>query len=96
MITIHVANITKVYQLYDRPIDRLFEALSIKKNLHREHYALNDISFSVSKGEIFGILGHNGAEVHAIKNYRRCSDANIGIVRNNRKVSSLLELWRWL
>ncbi|MCK9251244.1 MAG: ABC transporter ATP-binding protein [Clostridiales bacterium] len=93
MITINVANITKVYQLYDRPIDRLFEALSIKKNLHREHYALNDISFSVSKGEIFGIIGHNGAgKSTLLKIIAGVLTPTSGSCATTGKVSSLLEL----
>ena len=45
-IAISVRNLTKIYKLYDRPIDRLKETLSItKKKYHREHYALRDISF---------------------------------------------------
>ena len=93
MITINVANITKIYQLYDRPIDRLFEALSIKKKLHREHHALDDISFTVSKGEIFGIIGHNGAgKSTLLKIIAGVLTPSSGLCSTTGKVSSLLEL----
>ena len=61
-IAISVKNLTKIYKLYDKPIDRLKETLSItKKKYHREHYALRDISFDVKKGESVGIIGTNGS-----------------------------------
>ena len=45
---ISVENVTKIYRLYDKPVDRLKEALSIThKNYHRDFYALNGISFDV-------------------------------------------------
>ena len=59
---VEVKNLTKVYQLYNRPIDRLKEGISpTRKNYHRDFYALNDISFDVEKGESFGIIGVNGS-----------------------------------
>ena len=59
---ITVKNVTKVYQLYDRPIDRLKESLSPShKSRHKDFYALNDISFEVKKGQTVGIIGTNGS-----------------------------------
>ena len=49
---IDVAEVTKVYRLYEKPIDRLKESMSIShKNYHRDFYALNQLSFRVRKGE---------------------------------------------
>lgn len=57
-----VDNISKVYKLYNKPSDRLREAISItKKNYHTEFYALKNISFSLEKGESIGIIGTNGS-----------------------------------
>ena len=48
---INVADVTKVYRLYEKPIDRLKESMSIShKNYHRDFYALNQLSFQVKKG----------------------------------------------
>ncbi len=59
---IKVQNISKVYKLYNKPIDRLKESLSLsKKQYHKEFYALNDVSFEIKKGETVGIIGKNGA-----------------------------------
>ena len=59
---IKVADVTKVYRLYEKPIDRLKESMSIShKNYHRDFYALNQLSFHVKKGETVGIIGTNGS-----------------------------------
>ena len=57
---IEIKNITKIYNLYNKPSDRLKEALFSRKSRHTEFAALNDVSFDVCKGEILGIIGKNG------------------------------------
>ena len=60
MNSISVKGVTKVYQLYDKPIDRLKEATSIrKKNYHKDFFALDEVSFDVGKGQTVGIIGNN-------------------------------------
>lgn len=58
---IEIKNITKIYNLYNKPSDRLKEALFSRKSRHTEFTALNDVSFDVCKGEILGIIGKNGS-----------------------------------
>ena len=59
---IDVQNVSKIYKLYDRSRDRLAEALHLtKKKLSKDHYALDQISFQVKKGETVGIIGTNGS-----------------------------------
>lgn len=58
---IEIKNITKIYNLYNKPSDRLKEALFSHKSRHTEFAALNDVSFDVCKGEILGIIGKNGS-----------------------------------
>lgn len=58
---IEIKNITKIYNLYNKPSDRLKEALFSRKSRHTEFAALNDVSFDVCKGEILGIIGKNGS-----------------------------------
>ena len=75
---ISVRDVTKVYRLYDKPIDRLKESMSIShKNYHRDFYALSGLSFQVKKGETVGIIGTNGSgkSTH-FKDYHRSADAN--------------------
>jgi len=58
---IRAQKISKAYKLYDQPIDRLKESLSFfNTKYHKEFYALNDVSFELSKGESLGVIGRNG------------------------------------
>ena len=57
---IQIDNICKTFRLYQKPFDRLKEII-LNKTYHREHQALKAITFSVSKGETFGIIGENGS-----------------------------------
>ena len=61
-IAISVNNISKMYKLYENPMDRLKESLGLtRKKRYKEHYALNNVSFQVKKGETVGIIGTNGS-----------------------------------
>src|SRR5262245_45093298 len=55
-----VQNVSKLYTLYRRPADRLRELLPFQGSLHRDFWALKDISFTVEKGETLGLVGPNG------------------------------------
>ncbi len=57
---IHVSGLCKTFRLYQKPFDRLKEIFT-KRNYHREHHALRDVSFDVGNGETFGIIGENGS-----------------------------------
>ena len=94
MDIITVENVTKVYPLYDKAIDRLKETLSpIKKCYHKDYYALNDISFSVKKGETVGIIGTNGSGKSTIlKIITGVLTPTAGKVSVVGKISALLEL----
>ena len=60
---ITVKDVTKIYKMYDKPIDRLKESLHPRhREYHRKFYALNSISFDVKKGETVGIIGTNGSD----------------------------------
>ena len=60
--SIEVENLSKVYKLYDKPSDRLKEALSpVKKCYHKDFYALKDLSFKIKPGETVGFVGKNGS-----------------------------------
>jgi lipopolysaccharide transport system ATP-binding protein len=59
---ISINNLTKVYKLYDKNIDRLKESLHpLGKQYHRKFSALNRINLEVKRGEVLGIIGKNGA-----------------------------------
>ncbi|MGN0372397.1 MAG: ABC transporter ATP-binding protein [Enterocloster sp.] len=91
---IEVRNVKKVYRLYEKPIDRLKESVSIShKNYHRDFYALNGLSFGVRKGETVGIIGTNGSGKSTIlKIITGVLTPTEGEVKVNGKISALLEL----
>jgi lipopolysaccharide transport system ATP-binding protein len=61
-VVIHVENLSKCYQIYDKPQHRLFQGLLRgRKRFFREFWALKDVSFEVRRGETVGIIGRNGS-----------------------------------
>ena len=93
-IAIRVDHLTKIYKLYDRPRDRLFESLGLtRKTLSRDHYALREVSFDVHKGETVGIIGTNGSGKSTIlKIITGVLTPTSGSVNVNGRISALLEL----
>lgn len=93
-IAIAVENVNKIYKLYDRPRDRMFEALGLsKKKKYHEKYALSNVSFHVKKGECVGIIGTNGSGKSTIlKIITGVLNQTSGNVSVNGRISALLEL----
>lgn len=91
---IKVSHLTKIYKLYDKPIDRLKESLHpLKKNYHKDFYALDDVSFEIKKGETVGIIGKNGAgKSTLLKIITGVLTPTSGHVHVNGRIASLLEL----
>ena len=91
---IQVQDVSKVYRLYDKPIDRLKESLSLShKNYHKDFFALNRISFQVKKGETVGIIGTNGSGKSTIlKIITGVLTPTSGKVQVEGVISALLEL----
>lgn len=91
---IEVKDVTKVYRLYDKPIDRLKESLSLShKSYHKDFYALNGLSFQVGKGQTVGIIGTNGSGKSTIlKIITGVLTPTTGEVKVEGKISALLEL----
>lgn len=92
-ITIDVKNIVKAYKLYNKPTDRLKESLIKNSCYHKDFYAVNDISFSVKKGETVGIIGKNGAgKSTLLKMITGVLTPTSGTINLSGTVSALLEL----
>ena len=93
-IAIKVENLSKVYKLYNAPIDRMKEALHpFKKKYHKDFFALNDINFDIKKGETVGIVGKNGSgKSTLLKIITGVLTPTNGRVTVNGRISALLEL----
>lgn len=92
--SIEVENLSKVYKLYDKPSDRLKEALSpVKKCYHKDFYALRDLNFKIKPGETVGFVGKNGSgKSTLLKLLTEVLTPSEGTLKINGKVSALLEL----
>jgi lipopolysaccharide transport system ATP-binding protein len=69
-IAIRVSGLSKSYQIYDKPEDRLKQFIvpraqslfNLKPTqFFREFWALKHVSFEIKKGETIGIIGRNGS-----------------------------------
>lgn len=93
-VVVKANNISKSYTLYEKPIDRLKESLSIKKKEYGvKHYVLKNISFEIKKADTVGIIGGNGAgKSTLLKIITGVLTATEGSIEIKGKVSAILEL----
>ncbi len=91
---IEVKDVVKIYKLYDRPKDRVKEALGLgRKQIHKLHYALNGVNLTINRGETVGIIGTNGSGKSTIlKIITGVLHPTSGEVRVDGRISALLEL----
>lgn len=92
--TIVVKDVRKKYRLFNSASERWKEALHpFSKRYHREFWALNGISFDVTRGETVGILGRNGCGKSTLLQVI-CGilQPTSGSVVVNGRISSILEL----
>jgi lipopolysaccharide transport system ATP-binding protein len=101
-IAIRVQNLSKCYQIYDAPRDRLKQFVlprlrgivsKAHKQYFREFWALKDVSFEIKKGETIGIIGRNGSGKSTLLQMI-CGTLNptIGNIQTNGRIAALLEL----
>ena len=101
-IAISIQNLSKCYQIYDTPRDRLKQFVAprlqrmIGLDVHtyfREFWALRDVSFSVKKNETVGIIGRNGSGKSTLLQIICGTLApTAGIVETEGRIAGLLEL----
>lgn len=91
---IEVKNLTKTYRLYESNRRRIIESLFPKAKPHYQEFnALNDVNFSIKKGEIVGIIGKNGSgKSTLLKIITGVLNPSRGSVTADGRISALLEL----
>ena len=89
-----VQNVSKLYQLYRTPFDRIRELNPLrKKPLHTDFWALQDISFSVERGEVVSLVGPNGCgKSTLLQVISGILQPTTGRVVTRGRVAALLEL----
>lgn len=101
-IAIRVQNLSKCYQIYDTPRDRLKQFVLPRmrqfagkepKQYFREFWALKDMSFEIKKGETVGIIGRNGSGKSTLLQMI-CGTLNPtgGSIETYGRIAALLEL----
>lgn len=101
-IAIKVEGVSKCYQIYDQPRDRLKQfvlpclqrAFGLSpKQYYREFWALKNISIDIEKGEAVGIVGRNGSGKSTLLQLI-CGTLSPtqGLVKTNGRIAALLEL----
>ncbi len=93
-VMIEIKDLVKKYNIYDDPMDRLKETLSIRgKCYHREFVALDGLTFNVEKGDAIGILGKNGSgKSTLLKMVTGVLTPTSGTLNVNGKIAAILEL----
>ncbi len=91
---IKIDHLSKVYKIFDKPSDRVREALNpFGKRYSKDFYALNDVSLTIKKGETVGIIGKNGAgKSTLLKVITGVLTPTSGSIQVNGRIASLLEL----
>ncbi|MDV3503111.1 ABC transporter ATP-binding protein [Marinobacter sp. M-5] len=101
-IAISVDGLSKRYEVFSQPKDRLKQMImpKLKKLIgleppqyFREFWAVRDVSFSIKKGETVGIIGRNGSGKSTLLQMV-CGTVTptAGLVTTNGRVAALLEL----
>lgn len=93
-IAIKVDSLSKCYQIYEKPRDRLMQMLMRgRRQYYREFWAVKDISFEIKKGETVGIVGRNGSGKSTLLQMI-CGTLNPtgGSIQANGRIAALLEL----
>lgn len=88
-----VQNVSKLYKLYNKPSDRLWELLPLRKKRHSEFWALKSVSISVDAGEILGVVGPNGSGKSTLLQIASgILQPTVGRVAVEGRIAALLEL----
>ena len=101
-IVLSVKNLSKHYEIYEKPGDRLKQFIFPKiarlfggtpKKYYREFAALDNVSFDIKKGETVGIIGRNGAGKSTLLQIICGTLASAkGLVKSRGRIAALLEL----
>jgi lipopolysaccharide transport system ATP-binding protein len=89
---LEVKNLSKVYKIYNSPFDKIKE-IFLRKSYYKIIPVLNNISFSIHKGEFVSLIGPNGAgKSTLLKIISGVLKPTMGEVICNGRIVNILEL----
>lgn len=92
-VAISLRDVSKCFKRYDRPVNRLKEALLPGKSYSENFWALKDICLEIPKGQTVGIVGRNGSgKSTLLQIIAGTLTSTTGKVQVTGRVSALLEL----
>jgi len=94
-ISISLHNVGKTYTIYDKPQDRIKDAIisPFGKRYGTPFRALSNISFSAEQGQAIGVIGRNGSgKSTLLQLIAGVLTPTEGTVTTNGRITSLLEL----
>jgi ABC-type polysaccharide/polyol phosphate transport system ATPase subunit len=91
---VEARSLSKQYRLFDKPIDRLKEALHpFGRSFHTDFFAVHDVSLSIERGESLAIIGRNGSgKSTLLKLVTGVIAPTSGTLEVKGRVAALLEL----
>src|ERR1700712_4605718 len=92
---LEVDHLTKTFKLHREKVNSLKQLVASRgrRNVYEEFVALDDVSFEVREGEVFGVIGHNGSgKSTLLKCMAGILQPNSGSVHVAKRMSALLEL----
>jgi len=92
-LVIHVSQVKKCYQTYQKPIHRLWQSFRPAKQYYQEFWALKGVDLDVRKGETVGIVGKNGSgKSTLLQIIAGILKPTAGEFKTHGRISALLEL----
>jgi ABC-type polysaccharide/polyol phosphate transport system ATPase subunit len=91
---LEVTHLTKSFRLHHEKTNSLKGLIVAKgRNRYDNFTAVNDVTFNVREGEVFGVIGQNGSgKSTLLKCMAGILQPNAGSVRVHKRMSALLEL----
>jgi len=92
-VRVNVSQVSKRYNIYERPVDRLREILvGNRQSFHREYWALRDIDIKFPQG-ITALIGPNGSgKSTLLQIIAGVLEPTTGTVIRNGRITAILEL----